>query len=121
LVEIKRVLLMPMIEGLQAGEDWRSPRIQTLSQLGDLAVNEVNHRLAVIWHAEAEMQGGHRVRVTKHLNRHGAFNALCHPSIDDDAGFCWEGPDRDTIEEAEADARRHHPGAVVETWGIFEE
>lgn len=41
----------------------------------------------------------------------GTFRATCDPQGEDsNRPFCWQGPDRDTKEEAIADARAHAPG-----------
>lgn len=104
-----------LVDCLDRGSLSRPAR--AVGYIKDFVVRETNIRWAAIWHAEAEMQGGHRVGVTNHLNRRDAYNAICRPSLLDDAAFCWEGPDRATFEEAEADARQHHPEApVVEDW-----
>lgn len=116
LSEVHQAITKALVECLDEGKDTRPAR--AIGYLKDFVVHETNLRWAAIWHAEAEMQGGHRVAVTKHLNQRDTYNAICQPSISGDDPFCWEGPNRATRAEAEADGRRHNPltESVVDWW-----
>lgn len=73
----------------------------------DLRTMETNYRLESIQRMEAQLAGGHLVSVGCG-NEISKYSAVCDPNPP--GKFCWEGPDRDTIEEALADGRAHHPG-----------
>lgn len=55
---------------------------------------------------EAQLAGGHLVSSMRQRGLEARRD--CDPNPP--GRFCWEGPDRDTIEEALADGRAHHPG-----------
>ena len=74
-----------------------------------LVYNEQVRRRNILIGLKADLQGGHVV--TAWLgNDVEKFAAYCDPRPDDDSEYCWIGSDRDSIEEALADGRRHHPG-----------
>ena len=72
----------------------------------DLIVHEKHRRHDVIRRAEAELNGGHLVGVSSGKTP-GTYGAYCLPGDD----YCWEGSDRETVEQALADGRRHYPGS----------
>ena len=74
-----------------------------------LVYNEQVRRRNILTGLKADLQGGHDVTVWMG-NDPGKFAAYCDPRPDDDSEYCWTGSDRDSIEEAVADGRRHHPG-----------
>ena len=86
---------------------WDDPVNGVWSAVHDLRVAEHNYRLEIVQRMEAELNGGHLVGVWIG-NDVSKYAAVCDPNRPEP--FCWEGPDRDTVEEAAADGRAHHPG-----------
>ena len=67
---------------------------------------ETDRRQAVLHNAEADLRGGHWTSVCIGDDPE-KFQGWCGPVWDGPS--CWEGPDRETIEEAVSDALAHHP------------
>lgn len=76
--------------------------------LSDVLVTELNYRLEVIYAAESELMGGHRVSIDQDGVTMGPWRAYCSPTLVGET--CWKGPERAHIEDAIEDGRRHHPG-----------
>ena len=74
-----------------------------------LVYNEQVRRRIVLTALQADLQGGHSV-VVWIGNEPDKYAAYCDPRPDDDNEYCWIGSDRDSIEEALVDGRRHNPG-----------
>lgn len=91
--------------GIDEADALHDPIHRVEVQMGDLVIEEANHRLDVIYYATSDLNGGHRVFVGLGDNPK-KYNAYCLPYED----ACWEGPDRETIAEAVEDGRGHHPG-----------
>ena len=91
-------------------EEKTTPVRQVLCAFADVAVDEVNHRLAEDWNSDARLQGGHKVYVASDLSVFDTFQGVCAPLWD--GTECWIGPVRSTYEEAAEDGRRHHPDAA---------
>ena len=84
------------------------PIVRVGMTLATMFHNEQIRRANLIDTLEADFQGGHRVEVANG-NELGTYAAICCPDADADE-WCWNGPDRLTIEEAVADGEGHHPG-----------
>lgn len=69
--------------------------------------NEQTRREVVLESLEADLAGGHRVYI---VEDRGTWAAYCLPRPDGGYDPCWEGEDRQTVEEAVEDGRRHNPG-----------
>lgn len=112
LVQVTGALRRLVIDSLEDGHEWEDPTPQAFAAVSDIAADEENYRLGVVWNAEAEMRGGHFVNVSDDWSERGTFQALCFPEWDDGGGgrTCWEGPVRATYEEALEDGKRHNPG-----------
>jgi hypothetical protein len=88
-----------------AGALWDEPIGMVEIHMADVLIGESNHRRMALLYAEADMRGGHDVRIGWGDNPK-KFNAWCLPYDE----MCWEGADRDTLAEAVEDGRRHNPG-----------
>lgn len=97
----------------QPGED-EAPILEAIGRLRDIVVDENNHRLAVIHNMQADLNGGHYPVVSIDGTEVGKWQAYCAPVFD--GPECWEGPNRDTVEEAVEDARRHCPNVEPEVY-----
>lgn len=91
--------------GVDEADALRDPLLRVEMEVGDLVIEEANHRLNVIYYATSDLNGGHRVFVG-HGDDPKKYNAYCLPYEE----VCWDGPDHDTIAEALEDGRNHHPG-----------
>lgn len=100
------------------GVVWDDPVDGVEWALDSLRVAEQNHRIDVVQAMEADLAGGHLVAVGIG-NEVDKFAAICDPNPP--GKFCWEGPDRDTVEEATEDGRAHHPGREPELWGRLQD
>lgn len=89
---------------------------RTINCMSDLIDAEKNHRRAVIYNAETEMMGGHRVTVGWCIDARYTWQAICDPVWDDETRRCWVGPPRDTKEAAIEDGRAHHQGYEPEVF-----
>ena len=94
-------------------DEMDSPTAKVWRAICDLCVDESNHRQAVLWNAQADLDGGHHLVVTIDSTELGKWSAYCAP-VWDGPEFCWEGPNRDTREEAIEDARGHAPNVDPE-------
>lgn len=84
---------------------------------------ERDDRKRLLWNAQADLAGGHKVVVSTAFADDDAYQAWCEPEWVGDSGnrMCWEGPQRATLEEAVEDGRAHHPGHEPELWAVGEE
>lgn len=107
-----------VVERLYAERDELDAEMLAQMALSDVLVVEINYRLGVVWNAESEMMGGHRVHISKDDETLGMWRGRCAPRWEytDGEQPCWEGPERTHVEDAIEDARRHHPGH--EPWHI---
>ena len=90
-----------------------APVAVALMRMHDFVAAERNYRQGVLRAAEAALHGGHLVSVHRDSRVFGKWSAECWPRETD---HCWSGPDRDTVEEASADARGHSPDGFFEVW-----
>lgn len=101
---------MAMLEGVDQ-EEWKTlddvpPLFVVAMEMRDLTGHEKRRRQDAIRYAEADMNDGHLVEVG-FGDAAGTYGAYCLPYEE----FCWEGADRETVEEALKDGRRHYSGS----------
>ncbi|HVR78739.1 MAG TPA: hypothetical protein VMS99_10135 [Acidimicrobiia bacterium] len=104
--EVERVLVDIVLD--RSKDQLDSPVARVWRALADLRVEETNYRLDVVWAAEADLMGGHRVDVDQDGVTMGLWRAFCCPTLLGE--LCWEGPERKHREDAIEDGRRHNPG-----------
>ncbi len=109
-------LIQETVTDLHDGEQLKASLADPVNQVEfafeALVGNEPYRRHHVLDSLEAEMAGGHLVSIS-YGDELDTFAACCDPRPDTD-GFCWEGPDRATIDDAVEDGRQHHPGHEIE-------